>query len=266
MAYAAGYDDFMRGYAYMRANDADHAIGSFTAALEAGDLAATYVPAAHFGRAQAYARNGKCPQAEADLDSALKLRPDYLEAFVLRANVRDCQEKYEDARADFDAAIALNPSTDLYRSRAQFFWRHAKFDSAAADFLKAFELAPTNRYYGAQRAFPLLWYAISAVRAGSFDANGFAKHVDDADLDDWPEPLLEHFTGKMKAEEVYAKAGRGDGQIPAQRKCEADFYIGEWQIGRDDPAGKKLIQQAHDECPHNFVEYHAAQTELKRLP
>ncbi len=265
-ASAAGYDDFMRAYALGRAGDTDHAIEAFSAALQAGDLAPTYVPAAHFGRAAAYARNGQCALAEADLDTALKLRPAYLEALVLRASVRDCQEKYEDARTDFDAAIKLNPTTDLYRDRAQFFWRHAKFDSAAADFLQAFDLSPVNRYYGARRGFPLLWYAISAVRAGGFDAAAFAQRVDKADLDDWPQPLLEHFLGKLTAEQVYAKAASGDGVVPAQQKCEADFYLAEWQIGHGDQAGKSRLQQARDECPHNFVEYHASQTELKRLP
>jgi lipoprotein NlpI len=256
----------MRGYAESRAGDIDHAIEAFSAALQAGDLAATYVPAAYFGRAAAYARKRQCAQAEADLDSALKLRPAYLEAVILRANVKDCQEKYEDARADFDAAIKLNPSTELYRDRAQFFWRHAKFDSAAADFLQAFDLASANNFYGPRRGFPLLWYAISAMRAGGFDAAAFARRVDKADLSDWPQPLLAHFLGKMSAEQVYAKAARGDGVIPAQQKCEADFYLGEWQIGHGDPAGKSRIKQAGDACPHNFVEYYASQVELKRLP
>lgn len=265
-ANAASYDDFMRGYAQSRAGDLDHAIEAFSAALQAGDLAANYVPAAYFGRATAYARKGQCALAEVDLNSALKLRPVYLEAVVLRANVRDCQEKYEDARADFDAAIKLNPASELYDGRARFFWRHAKFDSAAADFLQSFDLAPTNNYYGARRGFPLLWYAISAVRAGGFDATVFAQRVDKADLYDWPQPLLANFLGKLSIEQVYAKAARGDGVVPAQQKCEADFYLGEWQIGHADPAGKSRLQQAHDECPHNFVEFHASQTELKRLP
>jgi lipoprotein NlpI len=266
VACAAAYDDFMRGTALNRAGDSDHAIEAFTAAIAAGDLAATYIPSDYYGRATAYARKGKCALAEADLDSALKLRPAYLEAVILRANVRDCQEKYEDARADFDAAIKLTPTTDLYRDRGQFFWRHAKYDSAAADFLQAADVAPMNKYYGARRGFPLLWYAISAARAGIFDAALFDKRVDKADVDGWPEPLLEHVLGKMKPEDVYAKAARGDGPAPAQQKCEADFYLGEWQLGRNIPGGKELIQQAEKECPHNFVEYVAARTELKRLP
>lgn len=266
IACAASYDDFMRGMALNRVGDHDRAIEAFTAALSAGDLAPTYVPSAHFARAGAYAAKGECAKAESDLDEAVTQRPTYLDAFLLRANVRSCQEKYEDARADLDAAIKLSPTTEVYRSRAQFFWNHAKFDSAAADFLQASDLAPMNRYDGARRGFPLLWYAISAVRAGSFDAAGFAKRVDRADVDDWPAPLLSHFLGKMKIEDVYAKAARGDGVVPAQQKCEADFYLGEWQIGRSDAGGKGLIQEAEKECPHNFIEYFAARTELKRLP
>ena len=266
IACAASYDDLTRGYTLNRAGDSDHAIEAFTAALAAGDLAATYVPSAFYGRAGAYARKGMCAQAEADLDNALKLRPAYLEAITLRANVRDCQQKYEDARADFDAAIKLAPTTGLYRIRGRFFWNHAKYDSAAADFLQAVDVAPTNAYYGAQRGYTLLWYAISAARAGSIDTALFAKRVDNADVDGWPEPLLDYFLGKMKPEDVLARAARGDGPIPAQQKCEAEFYLGEWKLGHNVSGGKDLIQQAEKECPPNFVEYSAARTELKRLP
>jgi len=266
IACAASYDDFTRGYALNRAGDSDHAIEAFTAALAAGDLAATYVPSALYGRAAAYARKGMCPQAEVDLDNALKLRPAYLDAMILRAGVRDCQNKYEDARADFDAAIKLSPTTGLYRDRGRFYWDHAKYDSAAADFLRAVDVAPTNAYSGAQRGYALLWFAISAARTGNIDRPLFAKHVADADVDGWPEPLLDYFLGKLKPEDLFARAARGDGPIPEQQKCEADFYLGEWNLGHAVSGSKDLIQQAAKECPLTFVENSAARTELNRLP
>jgi len=265
-AAAAPYDDFMRGYTENRAGHSEVAIGAFTAALDSGGLAATYVPTAYYGRAVAYVREGKCAPAAADLDAALKLRPDYLDALILRAQVRACLKDFENARADLDAAVKLRPTMQTYRVRAGFFWHRGKFDLAAADYLKATELAPKNSYYGSRSGYPLVWYAISAARAGTFDVAAFAKQVDDIDIDDWPEPLLDFFMAKAKLKDVYAKAARGDGQVPAQRKCEADFYIGEWRIGHGDQGGKALVQQAEQECPRNFVEYRAAQTDLKRLP
>ena len=61
-AYAAGYDDFTRGISANNAGNSDTAIAAFNAALNAGDLNASFVPNAYYGRAVAYLRKGKCAE------------------------------------------------------------------------------------------------------------------------------------------------------------------------------------------------------------
>ncbi|MGA7711655.1 MAG: hypothetical protein WCA81_07125 [Rhizomicrobium sp.] len=259
LAYAASYDDYFRGVEAMRASNIDVAISAFTSALNAGDLAPSYVPNAYFGRAQAYMRKLQCASAMADLDAALKMRPKYLEAYILRANANRCLNKPDAVLADLTAAIAISPTAPFYRLRGEFHWYHGEFALAADDYLQASKLAPKNGNY-------LLWFAISSGRVGSFDAAGFAQKVSDLDLDDWPAPLLDYIRGKKTADDVYRKAARGDGDVPTNQKCEADFYIAEWRLAGKDPSAKALLQQAENECPHNFVEYAAAREDLKRVP
>lgn len=256
-ANAAAYDDYFRGIEAMRAANVEVAISAFTSALSAGDLAPSYIPNAYVGRAQAYLSKQQCASALSDLDAALKLRPKYLEAHILRANANGCLNKLDAVLADLTAAIEISPTSPYYRARGDFHWYHGEFALAADDYLQASKLVPKNGYN-------LLWFAISSGRAGSFDAAGFAKKVSDLDLDDWPEPLLDYIGGKKTADDVYRKAARGDGA--ADQKCEADFYIAEWRIVGNDPSAKALLQQAENECPHNFVEYRAAREELKRVP
>jgi lipoprotein NlpI len=258
-AFAAGYDDYMRGVEAMHAPNTDLAIQSFTQALADGDLAATYVPVAHFYRAAAYLAKGQCATALADLDEAIKLKADYLDAVMLRANALRCLDRKDDAVADLNAAVALSPTAVIYRARGQFRWNIGQFADAAGDFAEVARLDHKS-------AYPVLWFAISVARTGSLDQDKFAKMVSDLDVDDWPMPLLDFFRGRSDPDKVYREAA-DNATAAADQKCEADFYIAEWRLTHGEvPTAKSLLQQAANECPHNFVEYGAAMTDLRRVP
>jgi tetratricopeptide (TPR) repeat protein len=267
-AFAAGYDDYMRGYEARRAGNFEAALTAFTAALADGDLAPTYQPDAHIGRADALMHKRKCAEAAADLDAALSLRPKTVEALMLRANANSCLGKPDAALADIDAAIAVAPSTGLYATRADFHWFRGEFATAAADYLQAAKLQPKRAYEPRQGIYSLLWYAISAARAKTYDAAVFAAaaHDLDVDEDDWPGPLMGFIRGKTKREDVYREAARGDGVVPVHKKCQADFFIGEWQVANGDPAGRALLQGMEQSCPKEAAVLYDARRDLKRLP
>ncbi len=258
-ASAAAYDDYFRGVEAMRAGDVKLAISSYSSALTAGDLAPAYVPNAYVGRAQAYLQTQQCASALADVNAALKLRPQYLDAYMVRARANGCLGNADAALADLNAALAISPIAPLYRMRGDFHWYRGEFAPAADDYAQAFKLAPKASYN-------LLWFAISAARAGTFDATAFAKKVSALDADDWPAPLLDFMRGKETVDAVYKAAAEGDAGAATNQKCEADFYVAEWQLGSNAAAAKTLLQQAVTECPHNFVEYRAAREDIKRVP
>jgi len=51
----------------------------------------------------------------------------------------------------------------------------------------------------------------------------------------------------------------------ADERCEANFYIGEWQLKQDEAAAVQSLKAAADTCPKTFVEFDGATAELKRL-
>lgn len=126
-AIASSYEDYMRGYEARRVGNADLALTAYTAALAAGDLAPTYVPDAHVGRADALMRKGRCAEAVTDLDAAITLRPVLVEALTMRARAHSCLGQAEAALADLDAAIAAAPTTQLYGLRAEYRWYRGDF-------------------------------------------------------------------------------------------------------------------------------------------
>jgi lipoprotein NlpI len=263
-ASATGYDDYSRGMDANNLGNSDLAILSFTAALADGDLVQTYIPVAYFGRARAYLRKGKCAEALTDFDEGIKLRTDNVDAYIMRAAANECLNKLDDAQADANFAIALQPNSFSYESLAHLKWNLGLFPQAAANYLQAFKLTSQGSSRG---PYLVLWYAMSADRTGALDHAALATDVSALDSEDWPAPLLDFYRGKATAEKVYSIAANGGAQIATNQKCEAEFYIGEWHIARKDiSAAKPLLQQAVGECPHGFIEYFAAQKELKRLP
>lgn len=261
-ASAASYDDFSQGVNALNRGDADAAITNFTAALKSGDLAASYLPTAYLSRARAYLSKDRCAEALADLDSVITLRSDSVEAYVERAGANVCLGKNDAAVADFQTAVRLRPSTFTFETFGRYQWRFGHFAEAAQNYAHAVELVSDSAPHG---PYLVLWYAMSADRAGSLDQQRLTDFARKLDRSDWPVPLLDLYRGKSTVEEVNKEALDHNEKVAANQKCEADFYVAEWEISRrNQGAAKSLLQQAVNECPHTFVEYFAAQTELKR--
>ena len=252
-ALASTYDDFSRGIDANNHGDTDAAIKLFTRSIEGGDLAPSYLPSAHLGRARALLHNRNCTFAYADLSDAILLRPDFVDAYSLRAEVDQCLNRDDAALADATAAIRLRPAAGYYFTRARLLWGKGSFEQAQADASLAAARDPANAYF-------LLWQAMTAQRIGAHDPVRFAQLT--APLDGWPKPLLDLFAGRASPEDVLRAASRNPNQ-----KCEADFYIGEWQLSRGDAGtAKTLFQTAAAECPRDYIAFDAAQRELKRGP
>jgi len=51
-----------------------------------------------------------------------------------------------------------------------------------------------------------------------------------------------------------------------EERCEAQYYLGQWQLLRDDRANSiEALRNEVKSCPKEFIEYAGALAELKRL-
>ena len=258
-ASAGSYDDFASGLSAVNRGDSDQAIGFFTSALAAGDLNAGLVPVAYLERARAHLEKGECPAAIADAGAAIKLKPDYFEAVLLRANANRCVGNDADAIADFTQVIAIRPIDSAYWERALARWNVGDFQDAADDFSTAASKAPKWPY-------PVIWFGLSRLRAGTFDGVDFAKRYRDFDSD-WPGPVFGLFESHVKPDDVVVAAGKSDDKAAGKDNlCEAHFYVAEWWLVQNNTAAAKpLLEDVRDTCRHDFVEYREALAELRRL-
>lgn len=255
---ADSYEDFARGISAVNQGDSDQAIALLSSALAGGDLDPHLVPVAYLERARAFLAKQQCAPAVSDLSAALKLKPDYAEAYVYSGFANDCAGDAAAAMADFSKVIEALPNAAIFFARGRARWNEGDFAGAAADFAEASKRE--TRW-----AYPVLWFAIATMREGTFDAGRMKDLLDDVEDSDWPAPLLAVFEGSRKPEDAFAAADK-DPKSQSDRRCEADFYLGEWWLGQKNvEVARPLLLQAQSHCRHDFIEYAAANVELKRL-
>jgi lipoprotein NlpI len=258
-AMAGGYDDFASGLSAVNRGDSDQAIAFLTSALAAGDLNANLVPVAYLERARAHFEKDDCAAAVADAGAALKMKPVYFEALLLRANAERCAGNDADAIADFAAVIAIRPVDEAYWQRAFARWNLGDFQNAADDFSTAASKSP-------EWAYPVIWFGLSKLRAGTFDGVDFAKRHHSFDSSEWPAPVFGLFESHIKPDDVVQTAGKSDEKTVKDNLCEAHFYVAEWWLVQNNiAAAKPLLENVRDTCRHDFVEYKEALVELRRL-
>lgn len=250
-AHASGYDDFSAGIDANNRGATSAAAIHFSRAIAAGDLPASYLPAAFVGRARAELRQEQCADAVRDLDAAIARKPDFADAFALRAEAHVCLGQDNAALADADAAVRVRPAAGYLFTRSRLNWNHGAFSEAHADAVAAAARDPGNAYFR-------LW---SAVTAAALERPHTVTGGGTATIGDWPGPLLDLFSGSLTPDAVWQAAANDKGRI-----CEADFYVGAWNQSQGRPAlAKNLYARAAATCPHNFIAFDAARRALKRL-
>jgi lipoprotein NlpI len=260
-AQAGSFQDFNLGVAACNRGDADAAIAAFSRALAAGDLAPNLQYIALFDRGVAYALKTRYVEAIADFSAVIKLKPDYFEAYFGRAQIYNATEQIAFAAADCETMISLKPdSHSPYALCGRIRFESGQYAQAASLFENALRLGE------GRAAYNLLWLDLARMRAGQSDTGEIAKTARSVDVDGWPSPILDFFSGTSTPEAVDAAAAKGDAQTQRDQKCEVGFYLGEWQLGHNDmAAAKPLLAQAVSICPNNFIELEPAKVELNRL-
>jgi lipoprotein NlpI len=175
--------------------------------------------------------------------------------FIGRGNAREAKYDFDSAIADYSVAIRLDPNDrNGYRERGLANFYAAHYGAAIADLARALAAKPSD-------AYPALWLYIARARTG--DQSADAKLAADAKKlaqSDWPYAVVELYLGQRTPEATLAAPAKPDD------RCEAQFYIGEWQLlHADRPAAIESLRTAASTCPKDFMEFVDAQAELKRL-
>jgi tetratricopeptide (TPR) repeat protein len=107
---------------------------------QGNNLAITYL-----NRGNLYKANGAYDQAIADYDEAIRLDPRDVKAYNNRGLAWMMKSAFDRALADLDQAIRLNPKyEDAFVNRGGVYYRKGNYANAVADYAEAVELAPND--------------------------------------------------------------------------------------------------------------------------
>jgi len=121
---------------YSNLSDYDQAIGFYSKAIELGAQADYY-----FNRGLVYYLEHDFKNAISDFTHTLEMDNQFLEAYVMRGNVKDEAGMGAEALLDFDEAIRLDPSyASAYYNRGITRKSQGNLPGACDDFNKALEL------------------------------------------------------------------------------------------------------------------------------
>jgi tetratricopeptide (TPR) repeat protein len=217
---------------------------------------------------------GDYDKAIADDGMAIQLNSKLAAAYADRGRARMLKGQFEEAGADLDRAFEHSADDTSARgsivggvdfrvhtdaggvawNKGFVEWDMGRFDAARASFAQAVNLSPKN-------PDALLGLAISLTKSSPSDE--LARDAASADLTRWPGPILAFWLGKSSADQMRAAAEQsGDA---ARKRCQANFYLGEWQLRHNDlVSAHNALQAAASDCPPDVVEMEAAQVELGR--
>jgi tetratricopeptide (TPR) repeat protein len=266
-----------------------HNLGKPDLALQDYDSAIRFDPKfalAYHNRGREYLDKAEYDTAIADFGKALAIDPGYVNAYWNRGNAWFGKADYARAISDYTAALAINDGdSDVYLARAMAYDRNGDLDSALADYDKVLAVKPQDTATLARRGYahfdrgdfadaaadlagaaatnpypyPSLIRFLALARAGQATPD-LQPAMLRLNSRDWPYAVFELFLGRSDPAATLAAA-----QKPEER-CEAQFYVGEWQLLKGDrAAARPHIEEAAGSCPKTFIEYTAAQAEVRRL-
>jgi lipoprotein NlpI len=246
---------YTRGTEFGNAGNAERAIADLDMAIK---LDPKLVPA-YYNRALVLSNRDEHDRAIADYDEAIRLSPRDANSYIGRAAEWTAKGEYRRAIADYDAAAKIDSrSAAPYfgRGRARFY--AGDFQLAASDFYRAHQIGPGM--------YSALWLYLARKRADIAGERTLAQEAGTSGSGVWPAPVVALYLGSATPDAVIKAAAHPDASRQRELRCEAAFYVGEWQVLRNarEPA-LQLLREAEGACPRTFIEREGAVAELRRL-
>jgi tetratricopeptide (TPR) repeat protein len=234
----------------------DPAIADCTAILNARPTAWRY----RLFRGELEAWKGESDKALSDVRAVEQDQPVSPEVLGYLSDIYFESFQFAKAANEDKAAAAFSMKPAPYkRSRATSEYALEDYQDAAADFSAALALNP-------QDAYAVIWLHLTRLHMGVHDKDEFTKNAAALASSEWPRPVIEYMQGNLDDLALDAAANNAtlSGTLRDQ-SCEADYYRGVLALNRDDKAkGLDEMRSAARSCKPGFVEQTMAKWALKQ--
>ncbi len=174
-----------------------------------------------------------------------------------RAGALSNLEEWPKATEDYNEAIRIEPNAKALQRRGATLVLIGRLTEGLADLRQANELDPKD-------AYAVLWLAIAEAKLGHFDVEELKERAK-ALAPEWPREIVFLLYNEPAVDEPQRDETLSELHTQG-RKCEMDFYIGAVRLAQGDrDEGVRRLKAAVESGAKEYIEYLAANTELKRL-
>jgi lipoprotein NlpI len=236
------------------------AIARLTDVIQRAEITDAQRAELYYDRGVVYDSVGLRSLARLDFNRALRLKPDFVDAYnFLGIHFTQLQE-FNQAYEAFDSAIDLAPEHEYaYLNRGIALYYGGRAELSIDDF-STFQQRKSNDPYR------ILWMYLAESAANNLDAQTSLKlAADQVEESVWAKNIIELYLGEITEQEFISQLSIGvnSNKALSERLCEAYFYLGKYyQLKDNNELAANFFKLALSTNVYEFVEHRYAKLEL----
>ncbi|MFO6424278.1 lipoprotein NlpI [Motilimonas sp. KMU-193] len=216
-----------------------------------------------YERGATYDQLGMTSLARFDFNQAIKVKPDFAEAYNYLGVYLTQMQEFDEAFEAFDSVLELQPEHQYAYMNRGIALSYAGADTLALADLEAFvAFEPSEPYRN-------IWlYLVERRLAPDAALTRLANNAARHQTDEWGWRIVDFYTGKINESDYIGSVTQGieDNQGLAERLCEAYFYLAKWyQAQGNDVLAASFYKLSLSNNVYEFIEHKYALLELDLL-
>ncbi|AOW78140.1 lipoprotein NlpI [Colwellia sp. PAMC 20917] len=236
------------------------AIARLTDVIQRAEITDAQRAELYYDRGVVYDSVGLRSLARLDFNRALRLKPDFVDAYnFLGIHFTQLQE-FNQAYEAFDSAIDLAPEHEYaYLNRGIALYYGGRAELSIDDF-STFQQRKTNDPYR------ILWMYLAESAANNLNAQTSLKlAAEQVEESVWAKNIIQLYLGEITEQEFISQLSIGvnSNKALSERLCEAYFYLGKYyQLKDNNELAANFFKLALSTNVYEFVEHRYAKLEL----
>jgi len=239
------------------------AIARLTDVIQRAEITDVQRAELYYDRGVIYDSVGLRSLARLDFNRALRLKPDFIDAYnFLGIHYTQLQE-FNQAYEAFDSAIDLDPKHEYaYLNRGIALYYGGRSELSIDDFSTFHQRKESDPYR-------ILWLYLAEYATDSVNAQIILQRsVTLVDDNIWAKSIIQMYLGNISVQQFvsHLSAGVKSNKALSERLCEAYFYLGKYyQLNGNKKSAANFFKLALSTNVYEFVEHRYAKLELDLL-
>jgi len=238
----------------------DATIASYTKLINSNRYHGSDLAQLYWERGRQYTSLRRFEEANQDLSSAIGLKPNYINAYLLRASVRASLQKYKGAYQDYARVLKIDPNNlNVLKFRGALNFVLGKFADAVNDYKLYLRIKPDDLYR-------IIWLYLSETYKDRTANSSINQYIKGVNLDPWPGAIIKLYVGDITFDDLQKAFRTNQLNMNAGHACEAYFYLGQYfLLNNDRVSAKEYFAKAIKTQATDYIEYKFSLAFIEKL-